>query len=219
MTTYGDVEGWLERLRHQAPTAAPTLHLIDLAGARQGRFSAWDALRLAVDRGFAVEVGGGMREADTVCRALDLGARYVILGTSLLEWIRDRAPSRPPWPSDQLDRLAAALDIRNGQAVVRGWTNPLGPADTWFDRLVELGFSRLLITDVDRDGTLLGLNEPAAAGFWQGWAERGRRAGVTVVAGGGIGDASDLARLKAWGVPAAVIGRAWIEGRVPPYGP
>ncbi|AUW93280.1 MAG: 1-(5-phosphoribosyl)-5-((5-phosphoribosylamino)methylideneamino)imidazole-4-carboxamide isomerase [Sulfobacillus thermosulfidooxidans] len=179
------------------------IHLVDLKGAKDGSFSAWPLLERMARLGIDVEVGGGFRETQQVQKALDSGACRVVLGTRLIE---DKA-----WAQDLLHqfgphKLVASIDIKDGRAMLRGWTTNGLAADTEWFTLYHMGFTLCNITDISRDGTLIGL-DPA---FWR---ETGQYPGE-IGAGGGIAHMEDLALLEAMGIGRAVIGKAWVSGQI-----
>ena len=165
------------------------LHLVDLDGARDGRIRPAIVRRVAEAAGSAsIQASGGIRSVADATALLEAGASRVVVGTAA--W-----PEPEPW----LELGAViALDIRDGKIWTRGWTNeaPL----TLPDALARVRGARVLLTAIDRDGTLAGpdlrLVETAAA------------AGVAVIAAGGIRSPDDVVDLARAGAEAAVVGRA-----------
>jgi phosphoribosylformimino-5-aminoimidazole carboxamide ribotide isomerase len=195
-------EAWVRRL---AEAGARRIHLVDLDAAFGGAPQA--ALR-----GFAkawpraaFQLGGGLRSRDAVARVLEDGFEAVV-GTLALE---------RPEALRGLDasRLIAALDLRQGAPVVRGWTETARRTLEDVARpLLDLGIRRALVTDVDRDGALAGpgleaLRLVAALGF-------------RVQASGGLRDLGDLALVATVpGAQAAISGKALLDGRMAPEDP
>lgn len=165
------------------------LHLVDLDGARDGRIRPAIVRRVAEAAGSAsIQASGGIRSVADATALLEAGASRVVVGTAA--W-----PEPEPW----LELGAViALDVRDGKIWTRGWTNeaPL----TLPDALARVRGARVLLTAIDRDGTLAGpdlrLVETAAA------------AGVAVIAAGGIRSPDDVVDLARAGAEAAVVGRA-----------
>jgi phosphoribosylformimino-5-aminoimidazole carboxamide ribotide isomerase len=188
-------EAWVERL---AAVGAQRIHLVDLDGAfgkpRQGAFTAFPrrfpALRF--------QLGGGLRDRAAVDEALDLGFEAVV-GTLAVE----QPSALRGLPGD---RLVAALDLKDGRLVTRGWQTPSACASTEvFEALLALGFDRALVTDVGRDGTLAGPGIEAAAQV--------AREGFRVQASGGLKALADLVPLSGVaGVVGAISGKALMEG-------
>lgn len=181
----------------------PRLHVVDLGGAAGGQFRLWDVVSQLSKAGVRVQCGGGIRELDEVRRLRDAGVEHVILGSRLVrdEEFRHQALSQFG------DLVVASLDIREGQVAVNGWRQQVLDAERLWEDLVKEGFQWAQVTDIGRDGTLQGINQE----FWRKWA----RMPGTIGAGGGISSIQDLEYLESLGVQRAVVGRAWLEGRIP----
>ena len=184
------------------------LHLIDLDGAVAGRpvnGRAIAAILGAVD--LPVQLGGGIRDLETIELWLERGVSRVILGTAAL---RDPALVRNAcrrFPG----RVAVGVDARGGCVAVEGW------AETSNVKAVDLalsfddaGVAAIVYTDIDRDGALEGLNVEATI-------ELARQLSTPVIASGGVASLDDLKALKqgaAAGIEGVVCGRALYDGRV-----
>jgi phosphoribosylformimino-5-aminoimidazole carboxamide ribotide isomerase len=190
-----DPEDWIGSL---VEAGARRIHLVDLDGAfgrpRQGRFAAFPA-RFPEIR---FQVGGGLRDRSSIEEVLDLGFEAVV-GTLAVE-----QPSALTGLSGH--HVIAALDLKGDCIVTRGWQAPSACASTdIFEALKSLGFSRALVTDVSRDGTLEGPGLQAAA-----WVAG---EGFQVQASGGVKDIGDLRPLAGIpGVVGAISGKALLEG-------
>lgn len=187
--------------RRWADQGARWLHVVDLDGAFAGRPLQLDLIRsITQATTLPVQVGGGFRTTGDVDAGFAAGAARIILGTSAMALAAQTAR----WG----DRLAAAVDVKEGQVTEHGWTvqtgqDPLEAAR----RLVALGFQRLVYTDAQRDGTLQGINATVIRQFV-------RAVGVPVIAAGGVGSQADLAALASTGVEGVIVGRALYEGRI-----
>ena len=180
------------------------LHLVDLDAAF-GRGSNVDviaAIVACVD--IEVEVTGGIRDDETLGRALATGCRRVNIGTAALE--------RPEWTAAAIaaygDRVAVALDVRGMRLASRGWTAEGGDLDETLERLNAAGCARYVVTDVDSDGTMGGPN----LGLLRHVCER---TDAPVVASGGVSTLDDLRALRGLaeiGVEGAIIGTALYVG-------
>lgn len=185
------------------------LHLIDLDGAVAGRpvnGRSIAAILGAVD--LPVQLGGGIRDLETIELWLERGVSRVILGTAAL---RDPALVRTAcrrFPG----RVAVGVDARGGCVAVEGW------AETSNVKAVDLalsfddaGVAAIVYTDIDRDGALEGLNVEATI-------DLARRLSTPVIASGGVASLDDLKALKqeatAAGIEGVVCGRALYDGRV-----
>ena len=168
---------------------ATRLHLVDLDGARSGQVR--PALVQAVaGAGVPVQASGGIRSYDDAVALLYAGADRVIVGTAA--W-----PDPTPW-LELGEAIVLALDVLGGEIRTAGWTE--GTGLRLAEALERCGDARVLVTAIQRDGTLAGpdleLVEQAAAG--------GRR----VLAAGGVRSPDDVAALARAGAEAAIVGRA-----------
>ena len=183
---------------------AQWLHLVDLDAAfGRGQNSALLA-EVVGKLDIKVELSGGIRDDETLKRALATGCRRVNLGTAALE--------NPEWTAQVIaeygDRIAVGLDVRGHVLAARGWTKEGGDLFETIERLERDGCSRYVVTDVTKDGTLKGPNLELLKEV----------CAVTkqpVVASGGISSLEDiaaLASLNASGVEGAIVGKALYAG-------
>jgi phosphoribosylformimino-5-aminoimidazole carboxamide ribotide isomerase len=188
-----------------AAQGAARLHVVDLDGAFSGRPTPGLVEQVAAAAGgVPVQVGGGLREADSIKAALDAGAARVIVGTSAVDG----------GPGASLTRLAArfgerlvvAVDAKDGRVVTEGWVavSEVSPGEL-ARRCADAGVRRLLVTSTRRDGSLAG---PDAELLTEVLA-----AGLPVLAAGGIASLGDLATLRDLGCEGAVVGSALWSGR------
>ncbi len=183
---------------------AEWLHLVDLDAAF-GRGDNSEILAEVVGRlDIKVELSGGIRDDDSLKRALATGCRRINLGTAALE--------NPDWTARVIaehgDRIAVGLDVRGHVLAARGWTKEGGDLFETLARLESDGCARYVVTDVTKDGTLQGpnldlLREVCAA------------TKQPVVASGGISSLADIGALSALhqiGVEGAIVGKALYAG-------
>lgn len=186
---------------------AEFLHVVDLDGAKAGEPRNLDAVeRIATSVECPIQVGGGLRDADSVAAVLDTGAERVVIGTAAL---------RDP---DFLDamlvqygkRVVVSVDARDGRVALEGWTEAEEVTVLESVRsLSERGVARFLCTAIEVDGTMQG---PAIAQLEQIAAATDAQ----VIASGGVGDLSHLkalSRIDASNVEGAIVGRALYENR------
>jgi len=192
-----------------AAAGAPWLHVVDLDGARDPGARQLDLLA-AIVAGVGVrarvEVAGGLRDEAAVGQALQLGAARVVVGTAALA---DPDFARRLVAAHGTDRLAVALDVREGRAVGHGWRPgaPGIPVADALARLADAGMTTFEVTAIDRDGTLGGPDLELLAGLVA--LDRGR-----VIASAGISTLDDLRAVRALGCTGAIVGRALYEGRL-----
>jgi len=192
-----------EALEFQAE-GAEWLHLVDLDAAF-GRGENSALLAEVVGRlDIKVELSGGIRDDESLRRALATGCRRVNLGTAALE--------DPEWTAKVIaefgDRIAVGLDVRGHVLAARGWTKEGGDLFETIERLERDGCARYVVTDVTKDGTLKGPNIELLKEV----------CAVTrkpVIASGGISslqDIAELASLNGIGVEGAIVGKALYAG-------
>jgi phosphoribosylformimino-5-aminoimidazole carboxamide ribotide isomerase len=198
----------LEVGRRWVSEGARRLHLVDLDGARAGRMTQLRVVSaVAAGCGVPVQLGGGLRSEADVQEALDAGVERAILGTAAIEdpGLLERALAR--WG----DRIAVAVDVRDGQPVVRGWEREGEEAlGELLKRLRRVGARRVIATDVSRDGMLEGPNLILAATV-------ARVFGGAVIASGGFSTRADLERarrLEMLGLEGIILGKALYEKRL-----
>lgn len=184
---------------------AHRLHVVDLDGALVGAPQNLEMVhRMAEALEIPIGFGGGLRTLDAVGKALEAGIERVILGTAAIETpalVRQACALYG-------NRIAVALDARDGIVMIHGWTEASGePALDVAARMVDMGVARLIYTDISRDGTLTEPNFETVSQFVSS-------AGVPVVASGGISRAEHLVRLRNLGAEGAVVGRALYTGAI-----
>jgi phosphoribosylformimino-5-aminoimidazole carboxamide ribotide isomerase len=190
-----------------AAEGAEFLHVVDLDGARAGAPQNLDAVRrIAAAVECPIQVGGGLRDAESVSSALEAGAGRVVIGTAAL---RDRAFLDRALESHG-ERVVVSIDTRGGKASLSGWTetSDIDAADAVAE-LSERGVRRFLCTAIEVDGTMEG---PALG-------DLNALAGATdanLIASGGVGTLEDLellGRAGATNIEGVIVGRALYERR------
>jgi phosphoribosylformimino-5-aminoimidazole carboxamide ribotide isomerase len=204
VTDYGDDP--IDVARRWRDEGATRIHLVDLDAARMGR----SRQRAIIERVVSAvdvpcQVAGGFRDAAAVAALLEAGADRVVLGSAL---ISEPDLARRLVDRHGAERIVAALDIRDGQALGDGWTAGARGSDavTHAVALASAGVRWFAVTAIARDGGMKGPD--------LGLLGRVREAvpGTSVIASGGIGSLADLRALAALGFPAAIVGRAIYEG-------
>jgi phosphoribosylformimino-5-aminoimidazole carboxamide ribotide isomerase len=186
------------------------LHLVDLNGAVDGKpvnSAAVEAILKAVP--MPVQLGGGIRDMETITHWLERGVRRVILGTAALEdpeLVRTACRAYP-------GRIVVSIDARDGKVASRGWveTTEVKALDLAL-AMEKAGVAAIVFTDIDRDGALSGVNVDATVDL--AWALN-----VPVIASGGIASIADLRALldeEDSGIEGAISGRALYDGRIDP---
>ena len=181
------------------------IHIVDLDGAREGSAVNMEIVRtIARIPGMISEIGGGIRNMNTVCRYLDAGISRVILGTAALEdpAFLDAAVSRFG------ERIAVGVDLKDGMVAVKGWLETSGKDGLEFIReLEQRGVKTVIVTDISRDGAMKGTNLELYRTICSS-------CGLDVTASGGVSTLDDIRNLRETGLYAAIIGKAYYTGAV-----
>ena len=199
-----------ETALHWVKQGARRLHLVDLDGAFAGRpenSEAITAILQAVSQDVPVQLGGGIRNLQTIEHYLDLGLRYVIIGTAAVkkpEFVREAC-------KEFAGHIIVGLDAKDGMVAVDGWATvtdhhviDLGK------RFEDDGVNSIIYTDIGRDGMMSGVNIEATV-------KLAEAVDIPVIASGGLTDLNDIRALCAVeksGVAGAVTGRAIYEGSI-----
>lgn len=187
---------------------ARRLHVVDLNGAVAGvRMNAAVIEAIAVRfPQVPVQVGGGIRDRDAIRAYLDVGVRYVILGTKAVTAPEFVSAACAEFPG----QVMVAIDARDGRVAVDGWERFSGQqAHVLAERFRQEGVAALIYTDIGRDGMMSGVNVEATV-------KLATAARLPVMAAGGVSDLADVRRLCAvaeCGIIGAISGRALYEGR------
>lgn len=191
----------VELARRFRDEGARRLHLVDLDGAFRGVPTLGLVERVATAGGLPLQVGGGYRTVAAIASALEAGADRVMVGTAALSpvFLAEAAPRFA-------EQLVVAIDVRDGKVAVDGWTRTSGTsAASLAGDCAAAGVARLLVTSTARDGSLAGPDVDLLAEVI--------RAGLPVIAAGGISSIEDLLTIRDLGCEAAVAGSALLAGR------
>ncbi len=166
---------------------ARLIHIVDLDGAFSGKPRNFELIKEIVKSvPCSFQVGGGIRDMETIERYLETGLDRVILGTVALQKPEILAEANTRFPR----RIAVGVDTKNGEIAVRGWKETVGfDLNSFLSELKSVGISMVVHTDIDRDGTLEGININAMEEFV-------RNSPIPVIASGGISGTNDLQKLS-----------------------
>lgn len=192
-----------------AGAGARWLHVVDLDAARTGKpanAGAVAAIVGAVAERVRVEAAGGLRDRATVAQALAAGAARAVIGTAA---IRDATFVAELVAAHGADRIAVAIDIRDGQAVGEGWAEGARGIDLndALDGLAGAGVTTFEVTAIDRDGLLGGPDMTL-------YRRLVTSTSASIIASGGVTTADHLRELRDVGCAGAIVGRAIYEGRI-----
>jgi len=196
--------------RHWVAQGARRLHLVDLNGARSGRPVNEGVIRkiiAAVGEDIPVQLGGGIRDLDTIERYIDDGVAFVVIGTA--------AVKSPGFLQDACSafggHVIVSLDAKDGKVATDGWSKLTGhDVIDLAQKFEDYGVEAILYTDIGRDGMMTGVNIEATV-------QLARAVKIPVIASGGVSSLADIERLcavESEGIEAVVLGRSLYEGAI-----
>ena len=197
-----------EMATHWKNQGARRLHVVDLNGAVAGRPKnepAFKAIMKALGGEIPVQIGGGIRDLDTIERCLDDGVSYVIIGTAAVKnpgFLHDACGAFP-------GHIIVGLDAKDGKVAVDGWSKLTGhDVIDLAKKYEDYGVEGIIYTDIGRDGMLSGINIEATVKLAQALL-------IPVIASGGLSNMDDIKKLCAVefeGITATIAGRAIYDG-------
>ena len=197
--------------KHWAAQGARRLHIVDLNGAVAGRPKNEKVIRemiKAVGDAMPIQLGGGIRDLDTIESYIDAGVTYVVIGTAAVKnpgFLSDASYAFP-------GHIIAGLDARDGKVAVEGWSKMTGhDVVDLAKKYEEFGVEALVYTDIGRDGMMTGINIEATLKLAQAIK-------IPLIASGGLNSIKDVEtvcqKLVPEGVIGAITGRALYEGKI-----
>ena len=200
-TVYGDDP--IKMARKWMNEGAKQLHIVDLDGAfDDNNYNANIIGKIAKTVDIPIQMGGGIRSLERLRFVFDMGVKRAILGTAAIE--------KPDFVEEIAslyeDRIAIAIDAKEGKVAIRGWTrNSEVDVIELALKMKGFGVKTVIYTDISRDGMLTGPNVDATARLIEA-------TGLDVIASGGISSLDDLVKLKAIAVSGVIIGKALYNG-------
>src|SRR6266542_5008204 len=196
--------------KHWKSEGARRLHLVDLNGAAAGKpknESVIRAILQALGDSPPVQLGGGIRDLDTIEHYLDMGVGYIIIGTA--------AVKNPGFLQDACTafsgHIIVSLDAKGGKVAVEGWSKMTGhDVVDLAKKFQDYGVEAIIYTDIGRDGMLTGVNVEATVRL-------ARELKIPVIASGGVASIADIEQLVSYekeGIIGAIAGRALYEGKL-----
>lgn len=184
---------------------AQWIHLVDLQGALHGDTPHEDIVeRIVTETDLNVEIGGGIRNSETVRKYIDLGVSRVILGTAALQ---DRS-FLEHMVSLYGDAIAVGVDLRDGYVATHGWTETSSVTGMDFCReLAQIGVSTIIATDISRDGAMQGPNVALYQSLLDSFPGN-------ITASGGVSSLEDILSLNSLDLYGAILGKAYYTGNV-----
>lgn len=202
MTVYGTpldiAKGFKEK-------GASYIHLVDLEGARAGEPTNFDTVASVISSvDIPCEIGGGIRNINTVERYVNAGADRVILGTSA---VSDKAFLKQAI-SEFGKKIAVGVDARDGIVSISGWLQQSGiPTLDFIGEMLSLGIDTIICTDISKDGALSGTNTAL-------YREILSKYELKLIASGGVTSVDDIRELRECGTYGAILGKAIYNGNI-----
>ncbi len=184
---------------------AKFLHLVDLDGAKSGKTDNFKTVKSIVDEGgMFVEIGGGIRDMQTVDKYFEAGVSRVIIGTA--------AVTDPDFLKAALlkygEKIAVGVDVKDGFVAIKGWLEKSEyNAFDFCERLESLGVKYLICTDISKDGAMKGTNLEL-------YMQLSERFNMNITASGGVSSMEDIKRLRQMNLYGAIIGKAYYIGAI-----
>ncbi len=201
MTVYS--ENPVEVARAFKKSGARYIHLVDLEGAKYGTTPNIETVeKIVKDVGLFCEIGGGIRDIETVETYLERGVGRVILGTAAVsdEAFLESAVKK------YADKIAVGIDIKDGYVAIKGWTEKSAfTADEFFGKMEKLGVKYVICTDISKDGAMQGTNREL-------YKELSKKYSMCITASGGVSSIDDVRALNEMELYGAIIGKAYYTG-------
>lgn len=184
---------------------AKILHIVDLDGAKDGKRSNEPVVREILENiKIPIQLGGGIRDEDGIKSLFNLGVSGVILGTV--------AVKNPTWAKEMIEKygekIIVSIDAINGLIATNGWQEVSNiKAIDFIKELKAYGLNRIVYTDIEKDGMLIGPN-------FQMYEEVVKSLSIEVIASGGVTSLEDIKKLKNMGMYGAIVGKALYDGKL-----
>ncbi len=184
---------------------ADHIHIVDLEGAKTGLTPNIDTVaRIVSECDMFVEVGGGIRDMETIEKYLEIGVDRVILGTAAVtnpDFLREAVAKHG-------EHIAVGVDIKDGYVAIRGWTEKSEYTFREFcKKMQDIGITTLICTDISRDGAMQGTNREL-------YRELGEEFNMNIIASGGVSSIEDIAALREMSLYGSIIGKAYYTGAI-----
>ena len=184
---------------------ATHIHMVDLEGAKDGTTPNLDIVRaVAQNTPLFVEIGGGIRNMDTLDKYISCGVGRAILGTAAVENDEFLILAVEKYG----DKIAVGVDVKDGYVAIKGWTEKSQyTLDDFVAKLQKIGVGTVICTDISRDGAMRGTNLEL-------YRELNQKYSVNFIASGGVSDLEDVRALTEMKIHGAIIGKAYYIGKI-----
>ncbi|MBE6138089.1 MAG: 1-(5-phosphoribosyl)-5-[(5-phosphoribosylamino)methylideneamino]imidazole-4-carboxamide isomerase [Erysipelotrichaceae bacterium] len=201
VTEYGDP---VEMAKKWKSLGATFLHLVDLDGAKDGKFANLEAVKGIVATGIDCELGGGVRDLSHIEALLNVGVKRVILGSSALnlEFVKSAVEKFGN------EKIVIGIDCKNMMVATHGWLNVTDISAVEFAlKLKEIGIKTIIFTDIAKDGTLEGINVLQTKRMVD-------ETGLEIIASGGAKTSDDIKNAKEIGCCGIILGKSIYSGAI-----
>ncbi len=184
---------------------AKAVHLVDLEGAKFGTTPNIDVVESIVkSTSLFTEIGGGIRDAETVNKYISIGVDRVILGTAAVEnpdFLKEVV-------SKYKEKIAVGADVRDGYIAIKGWTEKSKiTLENFLDDMEKIGVKTVICTDISKDGAMKGTNLEL-------YSELSKKYSLQITASGGVSTMEDVKKLSEMNIYGAIIGKAYYTGDI-----
>ena len=203
MTVYSDNP--IEIARDFEAAGARFIHMVDLEGARDGSTPNLSIVTDVVrNTSLFVEIGGGIRDMETVEKYLSAGVSRVILGTAAVSneaFLREAVAKHG-------EKIAVGADVKDGYIAIKGWLEQSAyTLEAFMEKMQALGVKTVICTDISKDGAMKGTNREL-------YRDLSRKFSMDIVASGGVSNMEDIFALTAMNLYGAIIGKAYYTGAI-----
>ena len=184
---------------------ATHIHLVDLEGAKLGTTPNFELVKAIKEQtGLFCEIGGGIRDMDTIAKYVEAGIDRVILGTAAVTSAGFVQAAVKAYG----DKIAVGIDIKDGFVAIKGWTETSEEnAMDFTAKMQAIGVKTMICTDISRDGAMRGANHEL-------YKELARRFDMNIIASGGVSSMEDVEKLAALDIHGAIVGKAYYTGAI-----
>ena len=203
MTVYSDNP--IEIARDFESCGATHIHMVDLEGAKDGTTPNLSVVKQVCDEtSLFVEIGGGIRNMQTVDTYLSSGVSRVILGTAAITDEAFLCEAVKKYG----EKIAVGADVRDGYIAIKGWLETSAVSlDEFLCRMEEIGVKNVICTDISKDGAMSGTNLAM-------YSDLSKKYCLDITASGGVSSMLDIVSLKAMGMYGAIVGKAYYTGDI-----
>ena len=203
MTVYSETP--MEIARDFEAAGAKFIHMVDLEGARDGSTPNLSVVAdVAQNTSLLVEIGGGIRDMETVETYLTAGVSRVILGTAA---VNDEAFLRAA-VAKHGEKIAVGADVKDGYIAIKGWLEQSAfTLEDFLSKMQALGVKTVICTDISKDGAMKGTNREL-------YRQLAEKFSMDIVASGGVSTMEDIRALSEMNLYGAIIGKAYYTGAI-----